>query len=50
MFLMQTDNFDHKPSEEEYGWFEYDEAIKKMAFKEEAEFLRQHKQDIVFTL
>ena len=47
IFLMQTDDFDHKPSEEKYDWFEYDSAIKKMAFKEEAEFLRQHKADII---
>lgn len=47
IFLMETDNLDHQPSEEEYGWFEYDEAIKKMAFKKEAEFLRQHKMNIL---
>ncbi len=47
MFLMTTDTFDHKPSEEEYGWFEFDEAISKMAFKEDAEFLRQNKSAII---
>ncbi len=50
MFLMTTDNFDHKPSEEEYDWFEYYEAINNMAFKEEAEFLKQHKNTLTDVL
>ena len=33
-----------KKAEEKYGWYEYDEAIERMAFKEEAEFLRKHKE------
>jgi len=47
IFLVHTDNFNHKPSEEEYDWFEYESAIKRMAFKEEAEFLKQHKSEIL---
>ena len=48
MFLMESKDFNHSDkAEEKYGWYELDEAIKKMAFKEEAEFLRKYKEAII---
>ena len=47
IFLMTTLQFNHKKSEEDYGWFEYEEAVSKMSFPEEAEFLKMHKLEIL---
>lgn len=44
---MTTDNFNYGKAEEEYGWFEYDKAIGKMAFEEEAGFLKKYKKEIL---
>ena len=45
MYLMESQDFNHgDKAEEKYGWYEYDEAIERMAFKEEAEVLRKHKE------
>ena len=47
LFLMKTSVFEHKPSEEDYGWFEYDEAVSQMLNMEDAEFLRKYKKKIL---
>lgn len=47
MFLMETDQPDiHNEAEEEYGWFDIDEAISQMAIKEDREFLEKIKNEI----
>ncbi len=46
MYLMVTDKPDfHQVAEEEYGWFDIDEAINQMAIEEDKEFL---KSSIIF--
>lgn len=47
LFLMRSNDFNHRSSEENYEWIEYNEAIKKMAFREEAAFLKRHKEKII---
>ena len=46
MYLMKTDNFEHNKADQNYGWFTFDEAIKKMGFVEEKEFLRTIKDKL----
>jgi len=41
LFLMQIDNFVHGKAEERYGWFSYEEALKKLSFQEEKDFLKK---------
>lgn len=42
MYLMKSDKPDfHQPAEEQYGWFDLDNAITKMAVKEDSEFLKK---------
>lgn len=41
IYLMETENYNHGESDEEYGWFTFGKAINKMAFPEEAEFLKK---------
>lgn len=46
MYLMRTNKHDfHQVAEEEYGWFDIDEAINQMAIEEDKEFL---KSSIIF--
>lgn len=47
LFLMTTPKFNHLTSEEDYGWFEYGQAINKMAFTEEKKFLQKYKKEIL---
>ena len=47
LFLMSTSEFNHQQSEEEYDWFEYELAISRMAYKEDAEFLRKIRKNIL---
>lgn len=46
LYLMQTRNYKHGKADEDYGWFTYEQAIKKMAFQEEADFLKKIKNEI----
>lgn len=46
MFLMTTKNFVHSKPEEKFCWYEFDGAVKKMAFKEEADFLLRNKKKL----
>lgn len=47
MFLIKSDRPDfHQQAEEKYGWFDIDEAISKMAIKEDREFLEKIKDEI----
>ena len=36
LFLMETDNISHGKADEDYGWYDIDEAINKMGFPQEA--------------
>jgi 8-oxo-dGTP pyrophosphatase MutT (NUDIX family) len=47
LFLLATDDAEHRMAEEEYDWFEFDEAVAQMAIPQEAEFLRQHRAEIL---
>lgn len=47
IFLMSTPGFNHLKPEEDYGWFEYDEAVNMMSFPEEKEFLQKYKKTIL---
>ena len=50
LFLLKTDDLtSHHSAEEDYGWFEYDYAIKHMAIPQEAKFLQKHREDIIDT-
>lgn len=44
LFLMKTDSNSHSEADQDYGWFGIDEAIQKMGFPQEAEFLRKIKE------
>lgn len=47
MYLMKSDKPDfHRKAEEKYGWFDIDEAIKKMAVEEDKNFLIKIKDEI----
>lgn len=46
LFLMKTDDTSHGKADEDYGWYSIDEAITKMGFPQEAEFLRKIKDEI----
>lgn len=46
LFLMKTSNYNHSKAVEEYGWFTIDQAIKKMSFPQEAEFLKKIKKEL----
>ncbi len=46
LFLMKTDDYNHIEADENYGWFTIEEAIKKMGFLQEAEFLRRIKKGL----
>ncbi|MFZ3301951.1 MAG: NUDIX hydrolase [Microgenomates group bacterium] len=47
MFLIKSDSPDfHQQAEEEYGWFDLEDAISKMAIKEDKEFLEKIKDEI----
>ena len=41
LFLMQIDSFVHGKAEERYGWFSYEEALQKLSFQEEKDFLKK---------
>ncbi|MDP2860835.1 MAG: NUDIX domain-containing protein [bacterium] len=41
LFLMQIDSFVHAKAEERYGWFSYEEALEKLSFQEEKDFLKK---------
>lgn len=42
MYLMKSNKPDfHQVAEEEYGWFDIDEAIEKMAIDEDRDFLKK---------
>lgn len=42
MYLITSNNLDfHQIAEEQYDWFDFNEAIKQMAVKEDREFLRK---------
>jgi 8-oxo-dGTP pyrophosphatase MutT (NUDIX family) len=47
LFLMETNNYNHnEKTEEKYDWFPIDEAIAKMAFPQEADFLKRIMKDL----
>lgn len=47
MYLMTSDKPDfHQDAEEQYDWFDIDEAIEKMAVVEDREFLKSIKDEI----
>jgi len=46
LFLMETEDYNHLESDEEYGWFAIDEAVEKMGFLQEAEFLKKIKNKL----
>jgi len=41
LFLMQINSFIHGKAEERYGWFSYEEALEKLSFQEEKDFLKK---------
>ncbi len=42
MYLIDSDRIDfHQKSDEQYGWFDIEDAINQMAVKEDREFLKQ---------
>jgi len=41
LFLMQIDSFVHTEAEERYGWFSYEEALERLSFQEEKDFLKK---------
>lgn len=41
LFLMKVDNYNHKKAEEKCGWFTYEEAMEKLGFVQEKEFLKK---------
>lgn len=47
MYLFTTDNFEQVNSEETYAWFSYDEALEKLTFQEEKEFLKTNWSKII---
>lgn len=47
MFLMETDNYTHANADKDYGWFTVDDALPKMAFPEEKEFLSSIRDQLV---
>ena len=47
LFLMQIDSFVHGKAEERYGWFSYEEALQKLSFQEEKDFLKKIWPEIV---
>lgn len=47
MYLMKSNKPDfHQQAEEQYGWFDIEEAIPQMAAKEDGEFLTKVKDEI----
>lgn len=46
LYLMRADDYNHGDSDENYDWFEVDEAISKMGFLQEAEFLKNIKDEL----
>jgi ADP-ribose pyrophosphatase YjhB (NUDIX family) len=42
LFLMKTTNYNHSKADENYGWFSLEEAINKLGFPQEAEFLKKN--------
>ena len=47
LFLMQINSFIHGKAEEQYGWFSYEEALEKLSFQEEKDFLKKIWPEIV---
>ena len=47
LFLMQTDNFVHAKAEERYRWFSYEEALERLSFQEEKNFLKKIWSEII---
>ena len=47
LFLMQINSFVHGKAEERYGWFSYEEALEKLSFQEEKDFLKKIWPEIV---
>ncbi len=41
LFLMHVDSFVYGEAEGRYGWFSYEEALVKMSFQEENDFLKK---------
>jgi diadenosine hexaphosphate hydrolase (ATP-forming) len=47
LFLMETDDFNHSKADEDYGWYMVDDALQKMAFPEEKEFLNKIRDKLI---
>lgn len=42
LYLMETNDYNHSiKTDENYGWYTFDEGIAQMGFREEAQFLKQ---------
>jgi len=40
-YLMETENYKHGKADENFGWFAINDAVRKMAFPEERDFLKK---------
>ena len=47
LFLMKTDSYHHGKADRKYDWFEINEAVSKMGFPQEAEFLKKIQKDLL---
>lgn len=47
IYLLKTDNFKHTDSDEKYSWLTYDDAMQKMEFEVEKEFLKTHWNEVI---
>jgi len=44
---MKANDYNHSEADENYDWFEIEEAINKMGFPQEAEFLKSIKSELI---
>lgn len=47
LFLLETDNYEHQSAKEDYGWFNYIEAMNGLGFVEEKQFLKEYWQNLM---
>jgi len=47
LYLMKANDYNHSEADENYDWFEIEEAINKMGFPQEAEFLKSIKSELI---
>ncbi len=47
LFLMRVESFVHGEAEERYGWFTYEEALAKLSFQQENDFIKEKWSEIV---